>query len=1272
MGNSKFKKVATKVVAVSLSLTTAIWLSGAAMALPLAAKAATLDELMAQIAALQAQVVALQGGGSTLTAPGHSFKSNLTMGSKGADVTALQQILIDGGHLKIAAPTGYFGALTKVAVAAWQKEAGLPSTGYFGSLSRAKASEMGGGTTPSPTPSPSPSPAPSATGITVSMAGPAASTLLTTQSLAPLANFTLTGNGKVTGVSLKRIGVSADTTMSNVYLFDGAMRITDAASVASGSVINFSGLDVAVTGSKTLSVKADMAGTAGETVGVQMTGLTLASGGVKGLPLSGNLHTMSVATLASVALGAATASGNADPTTDMLVWQSTATVSTRDVTLNRLALRQIGSINSADIKNFKLLVDGVQLASQDALDSNGYVTFSVPKKLTTGARVLRVQADVVGGSGRTVQMSLRGAYDISVTDSQYNADLVATAAGGFPLGATAWTVNAGTMTVAKATDSASQNVTIGATDVPLAKYTFTANGEKIKVETLRVGVITTGGTVTDHTLRNVRILVNGTQVGSTTNVPAAAAFAAAAGTSFTTNFTVTPGTPTMVEIRGDIFDSEGTNDIATPGATAVQALLVGGTGTSNAVPAVSLGTINVPSQQNVLGNTLTIASGSLTLSQTSNYGNQTIVVPQTAYKLASYNLVGNATEAVNINTFELDFAQPNGTTFDASDDLTDLYIKYGTSMTSVKGTVTDADNTWSTSFTLAKNETKTIEVYATLGSTVTAADSIRADLTVTGVTADSAITVYADSNNAGANSTVKDAGFQGQTITANAGSITVSVDPSRPNSALLDDSGTVTSAAFKFDAVNDNYTVTDVTLTLANSSAVRNVTLMDGTTALASRPGNTTVTFNGLTLAVQAGSPKILSVALEMGTVGVGAGATGSSVLTTMTAATARNSQGVSAAVSGTSVAGQVMYAYRSVPTITNVALPSSVLVGGSGSHTLAKFTIGTGATGATGWAKLVFTVNKSITGGGDTVTSPTLWDVTSGATQILGATVISGLGAGANGSITFLPNTEQQVSGAKTYELRAVVGGNPVAGNSLTTQIAQPSPFAASVAAYATHSASSVNYYDVSTPGTVTGGADGIGDIRQTAQSQFTTVDVSVAANTTGHNASGKIEQAYGITGDITLTLPEFTTDNVIDGATFTVTGAGSTGLTCTPFTQTGGTGAVTTQVTTFNAIQSVVCSGTGKALRIHSLTVTNDSGTNTGNGGLIIVITKAADYALGSRVASTDSDTGLTLTGGVAPAASFVWSDLSASSHSLNTLDWTNGLFVRNLPTDTQNLVK
>ncbi len=84
---------------------------------------------------------------SALSANAYVFSSNLSVGSTGADVTALQTWLVSKGFLTMPAgvSTGYFGSLTKAAVVAYQASAGLPATGYVGPLTRGQLNA--GGTT---------------------------------------------------------------------------------------------------------------------------------------------------------------------------------------------------------------------------------------------------------------------------------------------------------------------------------------------------------------------------------------------------------------------------------------------------------------------------------------------------------------------------------------------------------------------------------------------------------------------------------------------------------------------------------------------------------------------------------------------------------------------------------------------------------------------------------------------------------------------------------------------------------------------------------------------------------------------------------------------------------------------------------------------------------------------------------------------------------------------------------------------------------------------
>src|SRR6185437_15776493 len=138
-----------KLVSMALTASTVLWAMGIA-SLPLA-NAQTTSDLQAQIAALLAQIQQLQGqlnsGSGISGSSSMTFTHDLTVGSTGAAVTALQQFLIGKGFLTLATPTQYFGALTKAAVAKFQAANGIaPAVGYFGPKTRAFVNSMSVGT----------------------------------------------------------------------------------------------------------------------------------------------------------------------------------------------------------------------------------------------------------------------------------------------------------------------------------------------------------------------------------------------------------------------------------------------------------------------------------------------------------------------------------------------------------------------------------------------------------------------------------------------------------------------------------------------------------------------------------------------------------------------------------------------------------------------------------------------------------------------------------------------------------------------------------------------------------------------------------------------------------------------------------------------------------------------------------------------------------------------------------------------------------------------
>jgi hypothetical protein len=118
-----------------------------AMSIAPAAMADTSSD-QAMIASLQAQLAALQAKSAvTTTTTSTTFTTNLTLKSSGAQVTALQNWLIAKGFTISAGATGYFGAQTKAALAAYQASAGIsPAAGYFGPLTRAAVNAAGSST----------------------------------------------------------------------------------------------------------------------------------------------------------------------------------------------------------------------------------------------------------------------------------------------------------------------------------------------------------------------------------------------------------------------------------------------------------------------------------------------------------------------------------------------------------------------------------------------------------------------------------------------------------------------------------------------------------------------------------------------------------------------------------------------------------------------------------------------------------------------------------------------------------------------------------------------------------------------------------------------------------------------------------------------------------------------------------------------------------------------------------------------------------------------
>ena len=557
-----------KLVSAALTASTVLWMVGAA-SLPLAnAQTTTTAGLQAQIAALLAQIQQLQsqlgttGGSQTTTTTSYNYTRDLTVGSKGADVSALQSLLIAQGDLKISAPTGYFGALTQAALAKFQAANGIkPSSGFFGPITRAFVASMSTGSTGTTgstgstgstgTSTSTTSTAAPATGLSVGLASdnPAAGSLVSSYGTGggsaariPVLAFNLTASnsGAVTVSQLvfQKTGIVADAAINNAYLIQNGQVVAQYASLSSG-VLTFSGLNFSIPAGQTveytLAVGLSSSGAlAGNTVGFSMptasdvTAFGPSNSAVTAtgaFPLNGNTFTVTtvnnpqLATLGITAgsIGTQVTAG----TQGNIVGAWTFNAGINPVYLQNINFHVIGSANMANLQNVKLMVNGTQFGQTlSAVPANGMADFSGNVKLNTGNNNVQVVADVMGSPNMNFQFEVLNSYDVLAVDSQYNVPIAVSNTSG---SGTQVSILAGQITMSQDSTTPTGNIAKGMSNVTLAKYDLYAAGEPVKVQWLDFNIALGGvsaGEALSSEIQSVSLTDDaGNQIGTTITTP---------------------------------------------------------------------------------------------------------------------------------------------------------------------------------------------------------------------------------------------------------------------------------------------------------------------------------------------------------------------------------------------------------------------------------------------------------------------------------------------------------------------------------------------------------------------------------------------------------------------------------------------------------------------------------------------------------------------------------------------------------------------------------
>ncbi|MDD2680800.1 MAG: hypothetical protein PHE20_01700 [Patescibacteria group bacterium] len=680
--------------------------------------------------------------------------------------------------------------------------------------------------------------------VALSSATPVATTLINGQSIAPLAsfNFTAANDGAIVinTLKLKRTGISSDSSLSNVYLYEGNTKLTDNASLSSGTVTfsSSNGIITVPAGmTKTITVKADVTGSTGN-IGMSIeaaASVVTTAGAVSGsFPMAGNLMSMTTATdLAKVDVQTPSFAGaniNAG-TMNATLWSSQFQVTNKAVDLKYVSFKQVGSIPMDAIENLSLYVNGVQVGSSVAISSDNRVTFDFsnsPVLLATGAATVELRGDIVKGSSRTFSFSLQTASDVVVTDTNYNVNVAITGAG---LNASSSsTVSPGSMSISSDSTFVSTEVLKNASNVTFAKYTMKAFGENVKVNSLRVTPTFTNASSTEG-INDLALYVNGAQVGSSQawNVGEGAK-------DFGTSnlFTVEAGKTVTVEIRGTL-------DLVSTGSVSADDVQTDLWVMANKLEGASSYTTSPGSSTQYVGKKLAIVVGNLTVSPDTGLQNQYVAKNTNNVKVGSYILKAGSSEGVRVTNLRVDVSGTATTT--ELNKLANLYVSGNTTPV-----LPQLQNNFPVNFTLAANETKTIDVYMDLGD-LTANATIATGLVVTGVSTPS-------------NTSVSETAA-GQTMTVKTGTLAVPtlVNNAPVASLVTGGSSNQLFATYKFVATNSNvkldqlkFEVTKTATTSPNATAIQTLSVNGMSAPVVKVGSDYVVDLNGLNITVPAGT----------------------------------------------------------------------------------------------------------------------------------------------------------------------------------------------------------------------------------------------------------------------------------------------------------------------------------------------------------------------------------------------------------------------------------
>ncbi len=767
----------------------------------------------------------------------YTWSTNLTVGSKGADVLALQKFLNKDSGTMVASTgagspgmeTSTFGPATKAAVMKFQTKYGLsPVAGYVGALTRAKLNSLYTTTTTTTnttTTTTTTNTAPAGTGLTVNPAAQPANGLLPySASRISFTNFTVTagtdGDVVLNSVTVQRTGSAMDVAFSGVELID----MTTGLQVGISHVLNSNHqaiigqpVTIARGTSRTFTVAANRAtqgNHGGEIASFSVVALNTSATVTGSLPIVGAMHTVNeTLTIGSVS----TTTSSFDPGSNQTKNIGDTNVrfsgirftagSGEDLKLQSISWRQTGSVSSADLANVVTNINGVTYPT--TVDSTGkYFTTVVPAGIliAKGNSVdAYIQGDIIGSNAasRTAIFTVDKVTDVYFVGQLYGYGVA-------PSGTyTPWfsgyttTIQAGTVsTIGKATEVPAQNIAINLSNQPLGGFVTNFVGEPVSVSGQIFYFDYSTGAASISLLTNVSIVdENGAVVAGPQNG------VAVSGTEQSVTFSDSVTFPVgrhVYTIKGTIPSTVANN--VTIAASTTPSAWTSPTGQTSG-NTVSVGVANFTM------NTMTIKAAALSVTLSSTPASQNMVAGGQGMTFANVQLdASQSGEDVRLNSIPMTLTVGGTTGAVASLSSCALYDATGKQLntgsnvpSSLAASASSNTFTLDNSLIIPKGTVTNLTFKCNVSSAATGTyvwSVLASGFTATGMTSGQSVTVASTAGSSG-------------TMTVASATLAVTLDPSSPAYTIAAAGSTgVTLGVYKFHATNDAINLTKIGLNL--------------------------------------------------------------------------------------------------------------------------------------------------------------------------------------------------------------------------------------------------------------------------------------------------------------------------------------------------------------------------------------------------------------------------------------------------------------------------